>query len=252
MGGALGNTAPSPAAHQPAPVQDATHGDPQDFGQEDSVQIPNAYVGWLKGRQGGKIREIESKSGASVDIDQSMREFGYSVARMRGRLDQKKTARGLIIAEVTKVMEEAGHVEPGFPGTKIEFPINGQYVGWVKGPQGKVVQDLQVRSATRIDVDQKSPQFGFAIVRVFGTSEGCQHAKQLIAAELTKVSPEAAAQINDEVLGTVVKTASQTPQALPVTAAPVLAAPPPQVMLPPGSSLGATLPPLMSPFALRG
>ena len=29
-------------------------------------------------------------------------------------------------------------------GAKAEFQIDTQYVGWVKGPRGKVVQDIQV------------------------------------------------------------------------------------------------------------
>mmetsp|Transcript_133799 Transcript_133799/g.373031 ORF Transcript_133799/g.373031 Transcript_133799/m.373031 type:complete len:655 (+) Transcript_133799:410-2374(+) len=169
---------------------------------EDSVLIPNSYVGWLKGRQGGMIRDIESRSGAQIDIDQSTKELGYSTARLRGSAEQKKTARGLVIGEIAKVMDQSGEVlDPTFPGRKEELRIDGQYIGWLKGPKGKVVQDLQIRSATRIEVDQTNPQLGYATVKIFGTVEGILQARELIAAELSKVSPEAAAQISAQLQG---------------------------------------------------
>jgi len=167
-----------------------------DLSLEDAVCIPNAYVGWLKGRQGGMVRDIEQRSGAQIDIDQSMKELGYSVARLHGSTEQKATARGLVIGEIAKVMDQSGEVlDASFPGTKEEFHVDSQYVGWLKGPKGKVIQELQVRSATRIEVDQTNPQLGYATVKIFGTLDGIQQAKTLIAAELSKVSPEAAAQI---------------------------------------------------------
>jgi len=173
-----------------------------DVAEEDSVLIPNAYVGWLKGRQGGMIRDIESRSGAQIDIDQSTKDMGYSIARLRGSTDQKKTARGLVIGEIAKVMEQSGEVlDPTFPGRKEELRIDGQYIGWLKGPKGKVVQDLQIRSATRIEVDQTNPQLGYATVKIFGTVEGILQARELIAAELSKVSPEAAASISSQLQG---------------------------------------------------
>mmetsp|Transcript_32173 Transcript_32173/g.63398 ORF Transcript_32173/g.63398 Transcript_32173/m.63398 type:complete len:758 (+) Transcript_32173:48-2321(+) len=186
-----------------------------DLSLEDAVCIPNAYVGWLKGRQGGMVRDIEQRSGAQIDIDQSMKELGYSVARLHGSTEQKATARGLVIGEIAKVMDQSGEVlDASFPGTKEEFQVDSQYVGWLKGPKGKVIQELQVRSATRIEVDQTNPQLGYATVKIFGTLDGIQQAKTLIAAELSKVSPEAAAQISPGALPSV--PVEQPPQAKPL------------------------------------
>jgi len=167
-----------------------------DSAEDECVCIPSPYVGWLKGRQGGTIRDIATRSGAQIDIDQSTKELGYSVARIRGTPDQRKIGRGLIIGEIAKVMDQSGDTLEGtFLGSKEEFRIDGQYIGWLKGPKGKVVQDLQIRSATRIEVDQRDRASGYALVKVFGTLEGIHQAKSLIAAELSKISPEAAAQV---------------------------------------------------------
>jgi hypothetical protein len=142
------------------------------------------------------IRDIEGRSGCQVDIDQTHKDMGYSTAHMRGRYAQKKTAHGLVIAEVMKALDQSGDAtDPSLPGTRTEFRVDTQYVGWVKGPRGKVVQDIQVKSATRIDVDQNSRDMGFATVKVFGTQEGVRLARALIATELAKITPELAAQL---------------------------------------------------------
>jgi len=176
--------------------------DPGDTGEWDTVQIPNSCVGWLKGRQGAMIREIESRSGAQVDIDQTTKDIGYSTAHMKGRMVQKKVAHGLVVAEVMKVMDQSNEPAIGnFPGAKSEFRIDVQYVGWVKGPRGKVVQDIQVKSGTRIDVDQNTRDLGYAMVKVYGTVEGVRSARALIAQELSKITPEVAQQLVDDVPG---------------------------------------------------
>merc|ERR1712176_1286557 len=87
--------------------------------------------------------------------------------------------------------------EWGYIGSALELEVSAQYVGWLKGPRGKVVRDLTWRSATRIDIDQTMQETkGIALVKVFGTRDGVDEARRLIASELSKVSPEAAAQIS--------------------------------------------------------
>jgi len=140
------------------------------------------------------IRDIEGRSGCQVDIDQTQKELGYNTAHMRGRLVQKKTAHGLVIAEIMKALDQSGHAsDPSLPGIRIELRVDTQYVGWIKGPRGKVVQDIQVKSATRIDVDQNTRDTGLATVKVFGTQEGVRLARALLATELAKITPEFAA-----------------------------------------------------------
>mmetsp|Transcript_40891 Transcript_40891/g.117467 ORF Transcript_40891/g.117467 Transcript_40891/m.117467 type:complete len:304 (-) Transcript_40891:11-922(-) len=168
--------------------------DGEDSGQYSSLTIPSSYVGWIKGKQGAMVREIEAKSGAIVDIDQSCKELGHVVVNFRGSEEVKKKAFGFVVAEVVKVSDQGGgKYDCSSFGTKTEIRIEGKYVGWVKGPRGKVVQDISTRSNTRIDMDQTSD--AFAIVRVYGTFEGVENAKEFLAYELSKVSPEAAAEI---------------------------------------------------------
>eukprot|EP00927_Polykrikos_kofoidii_P058987 TRINITY_DN5394_c0_g1_i4.p1 TRINITY_DN5394_c0_g1~~TRINITY_DN5394_c0_g1_i4.p1 ORF type:complete len:784 (-),score=167.85 TRINITY_DN5394_c0_g1_i4:73-2316(-) len=193
LGGGFGGGVSSSAILPVAQRQAAHVYEPGDDGRYDSVRLPIQCVGWLKGKQGGMIRDIEGRSGAQVNIDQTTKEAGYSMARVSApSLAQKKIAHGLVVAEVMKVLDQSGEPHDNSVGVVAEFRLDAQYVGWVKGPRGKVVQDIQVKTGTRIDVDQRNRDSGIAIVKVYGTAEGTQHARKLIANELSKISPEVA------------------------------------------------------------
>mmetsp|Transcript_74826 Transcript_74826/g.242967 ORF Transcript_74826/g.242967 Transcript_74826/m.242967 type:complete len:210 (+) Transcript_74826:65-694(+) len=115
----------------------------------------------------------------------------------RGGEEEKRKAFGLVVAEAIKVSDQGGAQGAIYDyapyGTKAEIQLESKYVGWVKGPRGKVIQDISTRSSTRVDMDQSNPEF--AVVKIYGTYDGVQNAKELVAHELSKVSPEAAAEI---------------------------------------------------------
>jgi rRNA processing protein Krr1/Pno1 len=190
-----GGAAPALASGAPANV-------PSQF---DTLNIPTGVVGWVKGRQGAMIREIENRSGAQVSIDQQHKDMGYCTVEFRGGVDQKRRAYGFVVGEIMKAADTP-HGEPievGDIGFKDEIHLDSQYVGWVKGPSGKMIQEMSTKSATRIDVDQtQSASMGHALVKIYGTFDGIQEAKRLLAAELHKVSPEAAQQILVTVVST--------------------------------------------------
>lgn len=166
-------------------------------GKWDTVVIPAACVGWLKGKQGGMIKEIEQRSGASVDIDQASKDQGVCTVVMHGDEEAKRKAYGFVVAEMLKVADQpTSNMDCSSIGVKVSFPIDAKFVGWVKGPKGKVVQDISNKSCTRVDVDQSTVPQGIAVVNIYGTHENVGYAKELVAFELGKVSPEAAAEIN--------------------------------------------------------
>lgn len=144
------------------------------------------------------IRDIEARSGAVIDIDQTTKDMGHVTVNFRGSIDQKKKAYGLVVAEVVKVSDQSpGTYDCSSFGAKEEIQLDGKYVGWVKGPRGKVVTDISTRSGTRVDMDQSNP--AFAVVKIYGTYEGIQTAKELMAFELAKVDPAAAQAITGQV-----------------------------------------------------
>merc|ERR1711884_516014 len=107
---------------------------PQSVGSDecDTITIPLAYIGWLKGKNGGALRELEGGSGAVLDIDQSTKEMGYAVVKIRGPADKRKIGYGLVISQVTKVAHQSGPVDwskVSDIGCWAEFHIEQEYVG---------------------------------------------------------------------------------------------------------------------------
>ncbi|CAK0809311.1 unnamed protein product [Prorocentrum cordatum] len=194
-GGNYDNVTPHHAMPPSAPSSSSSGRGCQDAASA-ALVIPASYVGWLKGRQGAMIRDIEARSGAAVDIDQTTKDQGHCTVMIHGNEQSKKIAHGLVVAEVMKVAEQSGDSDAvASYGTRLDIRIDSKFVGWVKGPRGKVVQDITARSATRVDVDQGHHDPGHATVKIYGTIEGVHAAKELIAHEISKVSPEAAGEI---------------------------------------------------------
>merc|ERR1719401_3065260 len=133
------------------------------------------------------VKDIQEKSGARIEIDQTTKDQGHCTVHIQGTEDQKQFAYGFVVAEVIKVADQPGsNMDYSQLGAKLEIEIDPKYVGWIKGPKGKVVMDITTRSSTRVDVDQTDANRGLAMVRVYGTHEGVQHAKELIAHEVSK------------------------------------------------------------------
>merc|ERR1719458_2306240 len=63
---------------------------------EGEMQVEQKWIGWLLGKAGIVLKEIELQSGASVKIDQSTKELGFSTLRIIGDWQQSATARQLI------------------------------------------------------------------------------------------------------------------------------------------------------------
>merc|ERR1719410_1360363 len=53
-------------------------------GNNNELQIPQQFVGWLKGRSGAQIREIEARCGAQISVDQNTKEMGFSRVVLTG------------------------------------------------------------------------------------------------------------------------------------------------------------------------
>jgi len=75
---------------------------------EGEMQVEQKWIGWLLGKSGIVLKEIELQSGASVKIDQSTKELGFSTLRITGDWQQSATARQLI-------QDKIAQAHPGGP-----------------------------------------------------------------------------------------------------------------------------------------
>merc|ERR1740129_2612559 len=81
----LSLVAPAGADGLPVPESEA--------GGESEMQVEQRWVGWLLGKGGVVLKEMELQSGAVVKIDQSTKDQGYSTVRIAGDWQQTATAR---------------------------------------------------------------------------------------------------------------------------------------------------------------
>lgn len=82
------------------------------------------------------IREIEAKSGATVEIDQSTKDEGHCTVHMQGDEEGKRKAYGFVVAELLKVADQpSSNMDCTAIGTKLSLVIDSKFVGWVKGPK---------------------------------------------------------------------------------------------------------------------
>eukprot|EP00927_Polykrikos_kofoidii_P012426 TRINITY_DN1534_c0_g3_i1.p1 TRINITY_DN1534_c0_g3~~TRINITY_DN1534_c0_g3_i1.p1 ORF type:complete len:854 (-),score=184.78 TRINITY_DN1534_c0_g3_i1:95-2524(-) len=63
---------------------------------EDQMQVEQNKVGWILGKNRIVIKEIETKCGARINVDQSTKELGYSIVKIRGGSTEMQAARQLI------------------------------------------------------------------------------------------------------------------------------------------------------------
>merc|ERR1719401_2736966 len=114
------------------------------------------------------VKDIQEKSGARIEIDQTTKDQGHCTVHIQGTEDQKQFAYGFVVAEVIKVADQPGsNMDYTQLGAKVEIQIDPKFVGWIKGPKGKVVMDITNRSSTRVDVDQSESSSGVAMLKIF-------------------------------------------------------------------------------------
>jgi len=80
------------------------------------VQVEQKWVGWLLGKSGSVLKEMELASGAKISINQETKQEGYSVAVLSGTTPQIQSAFALMyekIAQVDPVAADSGLVQLG-------------------------------------------------------------------------------------------------------------------------------------------
>merc|ERR1712060_388694 len=69
---------------------------------EGDMQVEQKWVGWLLGKSGIVLKEIELQSGARITIDQSTKDLGFSTVHISGDWQQSSSARQLIQDKVAQ------------------------------------------------------------------------------------------------------------------------------------------------------
>ncbi len=103
---------------------------------------------------------------------------GLSYELLEKALIQAKQGRLHILGEMDKTITKARLEPKDFAPRMIEFSIDKEYIGAVIGPGGKVIQELQARTGTTINIEEVD---GKGIVSIFSASaNGMQEAEGVI------------------------------------------------------------------------
>eukprot|EP00927_Polykrikos_kofoidii_P066051 TRINITY_DN61713_c0_g1_i1.p1 TRINITY_DN61713_c0_g1~~TRINITY_DN61713_c0_g1_i1.p1 ORF type:complete len:755 (-),score=143.89 TRINITY_DN61713_c0_g1_i1:140-2278(-) len=200
----LGETALGPFLLDAPPVnrQDPMVGD---------MRVEQRFVGWLVGRGGGVIREVEMTSGCKISINQDTREFGYSKAVLHGNEIQRAHAMQLITESLERAAANGGPKGSGVeyaPSASMAFGGGGSFgggdatwmggqeetvyveqkwVGWLLGRGGGVTREIETETGAKLRVDQTSKQLGYSMIMVQGDATQIETAKAAISRSLAKV-----------------------------------------------------------------
>ncbi|CAJ1365466.1 unnamed protein product [Effrenium voratum] len=68
----------------------------QKDGESIAMEVEQRLVGWILGKAGTVLKQIQAQSGAFVSIDQSSKDLGFSTVRINGGWQQRLAARRLI------------------------------------------------------------------------------------------------------------------------------------------------------------
>mmetsp|Transcript_631 Transcript_631/g.1550 ORF Transcript_631/g.1550 Transcript_631/m.1550 type:complete len:495 (-) Transcript_631:8-1492(-) len=155
--------------------------------QNDDLPIEQRLVGWLLGRGGTVIREIEQASGCKIFMNQETRQQGYSVAQLNGDEQQRAHARQLIMESMERAQAPGTQVDSLDGSSSEELQVEQRWVGWLLGRGGGVVKEIQQETGARVDVDQATKAQGYSVVRLSGDLSAVELAKQRVAESLAKV-----------------------------------------------------------------
>jgi len=154
------------------------------------IIIPTKEVGAIIGRNGGYISRVKQYSGAKVRVvkGEEGEEDGESRVEVTGTPDTQWRAALCIynkIKETTKVPYSEAQL-------KTEYMVPGNCVGRIIGKKGQVVQDIQDKSQTDIEVPKEQQGGDNVPVYITGTFNGSQIAINRIRDIIHRVKQKSA------------------------------------------------------------
>jgi len=150
-----------------------------DNGKEE-VQVPQRYVGYLLGKGGACIQDIEKASGCQLFVNQGTKSLGYSTVQLLGLPEQIADARQAIELAV----ERAKAGSRGEEKEKVEIPQ--RVVGYLLGKKGGLAKEIQQETGASVLIDQSTSTLGYSTVVLTGTSDQVDSARVRVNASLEK------------------------------------------------------------------
>ncbi|CAK9072237.1 unnamed protein product [Durusdinium trenchii] len=147
----------------------------------EELQVKQRYVGWLLGKAGAAIADIEKASGCQIFVNQETKGLGYSTVQFMGSPQQISDARQAIEQSIdrAKVAREGRVAEES-------IEVEQRWVGWLLGKKGGLAKEIELETGAHILIDQSTSQLGYSTVVFSGTADQVDNARDRVNAHLEK------------------------------------------------------------------
>lgn len=156
------------------------------------VNCPGDKVGRIIGRMGATIKDLQSRTGTRIQVDQKVAGDQKPITITGSRADVEHAKRA--ISEV--LTSDAPSSVPGDTSRSIECPQG--IVGRIIGRGGETIRSLQQASNAHILVDQNFPEGAPRKVTISGRPESVERAFKMIT-ELIDGEPSGAQNVIQKV-----------------------------------------------------
>ncbi|KAG0522151.1 hypothetical protein BDA96_07G012100 [Sorghum bicolor] len=166
--------------------------DAQDISRK--IEVPNSKVGVLIGKSGETIRNLQSSSGAQIqitkdaDVDPNTLTRSVELVGTLGSVDKAEQLIKCVIAEAEAggspalIARGFGSGQPG--SEQFEMTVPDNKVGLIIGKGGETIKGMQTKSGARIQLIPQHPPEGVTlterIVRITGNKKQIEIVKDLI------------------------------------------------------------------------
>eukprot|EP00439_Symbiodinium_sp_Y106_P018033 s3916_g2.t1 len=158
--------------------------------------VDQGVVGFLIGKGGETLRSMEVSSTATIKIDQTSKEMGYSMAvavakaLLDGRISEKRQNASAMHRNRTEVQQ--GQEAGGSGAVGWETQIEQSAVGFFIGKQGEYIKRIQAQTGATVVIDQETKDYGYSMIRIMD-GPGLREASEMVKYRLDQVK-EAAVQ----------------------------------------------------------
>ena len=161
---------------------------------KDKMAVPSFKIGRIIGRKGAKIRELQDRSRAKIDVTDEV-DGDDTLIRISGSVDQVDHAKSLISrliqnrddGDAPPRRERGGDRPPRrdrdqeFYEPSLTFQIPDDKCGLVIGSRGSKIREIQQESGANVDVGRRDTAVnGQITISLSGDKDACDSAEQII------------------------------------------------------------------------
>lgn len=145
---------------------------------KDKISVPANKVGKIIGRRGAMIRELQDKSGATIDVTDEQEE-GKTVIRLSGELEEIERAK-VLLARIYQD-EARSPQKTNEDAIADEFEIPEDKCGLVIGARGSKIREIQADTGVSVNVGSRdTAMLGMIKVTLKGDKDRCADARKII------------------------------------------------------------------------